>query len=350
MKHTITNQCISISIALILIFLVVKIPMKALGSVTDSTPKVYLPIMMKLTTPTPKISPTATATPTSEHTPSPTPNPAQDWLTYLNWLRSLGGLPSVTENANWSDGDWLHARYMVKNDIIGHSENPSNPWYSVEGNQAAASSDLMVSSSANATDSQALDLWMRGPFHGIGILDPALNQTAFGSYRESIGMYKMGAGLDVIRGLGTIPVTVSFPIMWPIDGALMPYSYYGGNELPDPLTSCAGYTTPSGPPIYLQIGSGNQLPNVTSFSFHKDGIDLAVCEFDETNYTNPDNNMQSLGRSVLNMRDAIILMPRNPLEAGLTYSASITNNGTTYSWSFHVTGKNILSVPKSQIR
>ena len=92
------------------------------------------------------------------------------------------------------------------------------------------------------------------------------------------------------------------------------------------------------------------MPNVTNYSIHQGITNLAVCEFDETNYTNPDNSMQNLGRSVLNMRDAIILMPRNPLEAGLTYSVSITTDGITYTWSFTVSGVSVLSIPNAHIR
>ena len=40
------------------------------------------------------------------------------------------------------------------------------------------------------------------------------------------------------------------------------------------------------------------------------------------------------GRQILGSRDAIILMPQQPLVAGQTYTVSITSNGTTYTWSF----------------
>lgn len=58
------------------------------------------------------------------------------------------------------------------------------------------------------------------------------------------------------------------------------------------------------------------------------------CVFDETNYTNPDSSAQSLGRSILNSRDAIVIMPREPLVSGARYTVSITVNGTEYTWSF----------------
>jgi uncharacterized protein YkwD len=279
-------------------------------------------------------SPTATATATPSATPTPTATP--DWLTYVNSYRALAALYPLTETVSWSLGAQNHARYMVENDYIGHDEDPANPWYTSEGQQAAQNGDVMVHSSLSTTDMYAIDLWMRGPFHAVGIIDPALSTTGFGSYRRDTGLYKMGAVLDVIRGLGTIPVTVTFPIYYPADGVLMPLLAYTGGETPDPLSSCPGYTPYTGPPIILQIGDGSQVPNVTGYSFWHAGASLEVCEFDETNYTNP--VYTSYGRSVLDARDAIVLMPRYPLTAGETYSVTVTNNADTYTWSFTVSG------------
>jgi len=313
-----------------------------------STPQAYLPVVVYLSTPLPSVTPSPTAMPTSS--PTATQSPPSDWLSRMNWLRSLGGLPAVVENVGWSNGDRLHAQYMVINDYIGHNEDPSKEGYTAEGNEAASTSNVMGSSSTNSTDVKAINLWMSGPFHGLGIIDPALSMTGFGSYREAGGTIEMGACLDVIRGLGSIPPSVSFPVMWPVDGGNMPFSSFNGGEWPDPLTSCPGYTEPSGPPIYLQIGDGSQVPNVTAHSFQQAGLLLDHCVFDEKNYTNPDGGAQDTGQAVLGMRDAIVLIPRDPLNPGLTYAISITNNGAVYSWSFTVTEATILFAPDSEIR
>ena len=283
----------------------------------------------------PATTPSPTMTPWPTATPDPTP-PSGDWLGYVNYYRALAGLPALSENSTWSDGCWLHARYMVKNDYVGHSEDPGNPWYTVEGAEAAASSNVMASSSTSATDEGAIDSWMRGPFHAVGILDPALQQTGYGSYREAIGTWQMGAALDVLRGLGSVPPSVEFPVRWPGDGVTVPLTAYLGGETPDPLTSCPGYSVPSGLPLIVQIGSGGLTPNVTAHAFSQGGTPLEHCVFDEIDYTNPNPSHQSLGRGVLDMRDAIVLIPRQPLTPGATYTASITTNGETYTWSFTV--------------
>jgi hypothetical protein len=265
----------------------------------------------------------------------PSDEPPTGWLAYLNYYRAMANLPSLAENAEWSDGCFKHARYTVKNDVLEHDEDPGNPWYTSEGQAAAQSSNLMATSIVNATDESAIDGWMQAPFHAVGMLDPALLQTGFGSYREAVGVLQMAAALDVIRGVGSIPPSVTFPIKWPGDGATVSLTSHW-NEYPNPLTSCPGYIAPSGLPIILQIGSGGLTPNVTAHSFKRGGVSLDHCVFDETSYANPNSSQQSLGRSILNFRDAIVLIPRQPLTVGETYTVSITVNGQTYAWSFSV--------------
>jgi len=150
------------------------------------TAHVYLPFVARQPTPTP------TATPTP---------PPPEWLIYVNYYRRMAELPPVTENASWSYGDWLHARYIVKNDVLEHTEDPSNPWYTTEGLAAAQSSNLAGHYDVNTSDEWAIDTWMQAPFHAVGVLDPQLLQVGYGCYREADGGLQMGAGLDVIRGL-----------------------------------------------------------------------------------------------------------------------------------------------------
>jgi hypothetical protein len=93
------------------------------------------------------------------------------------------------------------------------------------------------------------------------------------------------------------------------------------------------------------LGSGSITPNVTASSFRRGSTDLEFCIFDETNYVNSNSSYQDLGRNVLGGRDAIVIMPRDPLTVGETYSASITSNGETYIWSFTVVNTSTQTTP-----
>jgi uncharacterized protein YkwD len=269
--------------------------------------------------------------------PTPTPGPQEDgaWLTRLNEHRQMAGLPKVQENVDWSHGTWSHSRYMVKNDLVDHDEDPDNSWYTPEGDQAARSSNLAASSVCEIEDDQVIDLWMRAPFHGISLIDPELHTVGYGSFREEDGGLQMGAALDVLRGQGGIPGEVRFPLLWPGDDSVITLISSVG-EYPDPLASCPGYSSPSGLPILVQIGDGNQTPRVTAHTFHQGNTPLEHCIFDETSYNNSNGDARDLGRQLLDLRDAIVLIPRNPLVPGSTYTVSIAVNGQELTWSFRV--------------
>lgn len=277
--------------------------------------------------------------------PNPNQNPNSTWLTYLNLFREQANLNPLWENEEWSNGGFLHSRYMVKNNYITHYENPANIWYTEEGYDAGRNGNVFVSSYDGTTDEMAINFWMMGPFHAISMLDPQLHQTSLGCYREDIGGWEMGATLDVLRGRQGTPPGTTFPLPYPRDGGQTWLRKYTGNEWPDPLTSCPGYTAPSGPPIMLQIGEGNLTPIVTDFRLSSGGSSLPACLFDETTYVNPDSGTQSLGRAVLNNRDAIVIMPRDPLVSGQEYDVSVTVNGSKIEWSFSVVSSPLNASP-----
>ncbi|MDP9439416.1 MAG: CAP domain-containing protein, partial [Actinomycetota bacterium] len=147
--------------------------------------------------------------------PRPAPISAgADWLTTTNYYRATAGLTPVTENPVWSDGDRKHARYAVLNGAMGHYEDPTKPYYTAEGDAAAKSSNLAYGSSY-ATDHDFVEVWMTAPFHALGILDPRLKRSGFGSYRDlSAPTFTGATALDVLRGRDHSVVTDK-PIPWP---------------------------------------------------------------------------------------------------------------------------------------
>jgi hypothetical protein len=194
---------------------------------------------------------------------------------------------------------------------------------------------LAASHSTDLSDTAAIDLWIQAPFHAVGVLDPRLHQVGYGSFREADGGLQMGASLDVLRGLGALQAHITFPIAWPGDGSTVALTSHT-SEYPDPLSSCPGYSTPAGLPVILQIGAGDQTPDIKAHSLSQGGTALEHCLFDETSYTNSDSSAQDLGRAILGGRDAIILIPRQPLTPGATYTVSISLASGTYTWSFSV--------------
>ena len=285
----------------------------------------------------------------------------EQWLSYLNLFRSgtrgaarraarAGAfLPAVVEDPDLSAGALGHARYLVANDTSHpeidpggnvHDEDPSKPLYTPEGQAAAGKSNVVRSEDPAMDSARAFDAWMTGPFHALGILDPRLGRVGYAIWNEEDGQgWQSAAVLNVLSGLADqVPDGVGFPLLFPGPDAVVHLLEYPGLESPDPLASCEGYGAPTGLPLVVQLGSdpfGTNVPDVTAVSLRTGGgTDLEVCWFSEATYTNPDSDDQDRGRLVLNTRDAVVIIPREPLEPGQTYAASITADGTTYTWSF----------------
>jgi uncharacterized protein YkwD len=278
-------------------------------------------------------------------TPTSTAQPEPDWLAYLNSFRGAAGVPRLAENGDWSAGAWLHSRYMVKNGYVGHDEVPNNPWYSPEGQVAGQKGNVFVTSWLAAGDETAINFWMAAPFHAIAMLDPQLHTTGFGRYNEPAALWQMAATLDVGRGLGALPPDTHFPIIFPPPEGQAPLLRYYGGEFPDPLSSCPGYSAPSGPPLMIQLGSGSLTPVVAGHGLWLDDTLIQSCLFHEGNYSNSNSAMQSSGRVILNYRDAVVIMPRQPLLAGHSYQVSLDVNGELIEWSFSTSALENMVLP-----
>jgi hypothetical protein len=243
----------------------------------------------------------------------------------FNTWRASTGLPLLTENSTWSTADYDHAVYMVKNDLVTHYETPGTPYYTTDGDNAARNSNIYVSSSTSTTDEQAIDWWMQAPFHAMGMMDPRLSQTGFGSYREVKSGWDLGAAVDVIRGNSFSGG--QYPVYFPGNGATEPLTSYGGGEFPDPLQACPGYSVPTGLPVFIQVGGNVSTVAGPVHSFTGNGVSLNHCVIDSTNST--------VG-SYLVARGGVILIPQQPLQTGVKYVVALTVNGQPYTWSFTV--------------
>ncbi len=253
------------------------------------------------------------------------------WLDRFNAWRASSNLPALSENTTWSQGDYNHSLYMVKNDLVTHYETPGVPYYTTAGDTAARNSNIEVNSTTSFTDSQSIDWWMGAPFHALGMMDPRLSSTGFGAYREVKSGWQAGFSVDVLRGNSFTGGT--YPVFFPGDGSVIPLRSYSGNEYPDPLQACPGYGMPTGLPVFVQVG-GNVSTTVGAHAFTGGGVPLENCVIDSNN--------PSVG-SGLRTRGAVILIPRQPLQPGVLYAVSLTVNGVAYAWSFSVSTDNSIT-------
>lgn len=256
---------------------------------------------------------------------------APGWLDRLNAWRASTNLQPLAENTTWDQGDYNHSLYMVKDDQVTHYELSTMPYYTVAGDQAAQNGNIEVNSTTAFTDQQAIDWWMAAPFHAMGMMDPRLTSTGFGAYREVKTGWQAGFTLDVLRGNSF--TGGSYPVYFPGNGSTVPATTYNGNEWPDPLSACPGYSAPTGLPAFIEVG-GNVATTVTAHSFTGDGVGLAHCVID--------SNSPNVG-SGLKTRGGVIVVPQAPLVPGVTYVVNLTVNGTAYRWTFGVTNTGLFS-------
>ena len=261
--------------------------------------------------------------------------PAPEWLGYLNLFREMGGLSPLVEDESLTYGSQWHSRYMVVNDEpIAHREDSGNVLYDKAGHQAAVNGNIFATTQLEADYSWATNFWVSAPFHLLAIMDPRLSEVGYGQHNEDSGTFKMAAVLDVRSALADGEGEGNYPYFFPGEGTKTWVVRHNLYEWPDPTTSCPGYSRPTGPPLVLQLGDGRLTPNVTGHAVYRDGQLVESCRFDETSYRNPEAFAQRTGRSILDERDAIVIIPRQPLLGSSIYTVQIEANGQSYSWQF----------------
>jgi hypothetical protein len=131
--------------------------------------------------------------------------------------------------------------------------------------------------------------------------------------------------VDVIRGNPWTGGT--WPVYWPGNGTTVPLRTYSGNEFPDPLQACPGYTSPTGLPVFVETGGNVVTTAGAVHSFTGNGTPLAHCVIDSTNA-----NLAPYLKS----RGGVIIIPQQPLQPGVVYVVTVTVNSVPYTWSFSV--------------
>lgn len=295
-------------------------------------------------TPAAVASPAKAAPPAAESLPAPMAA-APPWLNAINEYRAAVNLPPVAEDPKLSDADRKHATYVVKNyedkvtpgHLIGaemHDEKKGNPWYTTEGHDAGAQSDVnqLWGSDGPPSPTWALDNWISGPFHRLWILNPRLHRVGYGEFCEKkycVAALDLGGGTDPAHGAAPL----ASPIEFPADKSIITLNSFSG-EWPTPLTACAGFSFPAGMPATIELGTEVEA-KLSEYQITRDGHGVEACGIDAATYQNPVSAEQERGRAILRELGAAMVIPRHPLRPG-RYSVTATVNDHAYQWSFTV--------------
>jgi hypothetical protein len=254
-----------------------------------------------------------------------------DWLQLVNAYRGAAGLPPVGDEPSWTPSVAAHADYTVRSGMVSHRQNPSLPGASAAGDVAARNSVLSYWTDSR-DDRTLVEMWVAGPFHLAHIIEPRLQRVAFASARDVPGSRGGSAAvLDIGRGRGP-RVSVSDAVLFPGPGASVPIGTFVA-ENPDPLTHCPGYRAPAGLPVLALLPNppGRDLAATVATG----GQPLESCVIGP-DYRNPRPAAQASGRATLTEKNAVIVVPRSPLEPGRTYDVTLRSGGRSWAWSFRV--------------
>ncbi|HZU59789.1 MAG TPA: CAP domain-containing protein [Solirubrobacteraceae bacterium] len=260
------------------------------------------------------------------------------WLALINRYRSATGLKPVANNPAWDLGIKHHLRYLAKTPkkyftgayASAHTENPASPYYTADGAREAGYSDLALGGVSN--DVQAIDVWLRAPFHAVGMLRAQLTQVAL-----AVNSHTGYAGLDVIQGLNYGLPAATRPILFPGPGVTTNLLTYGGEE-PSPLQTCRwSQSATYGLPLILLLPAAPAAhihASVTGPQGTESTGNGKLCLVDEHTFRTTDKVYGPTGAAILHSDHAAFLIPRQALSKG-RYSVSVRQSGRPgIDWSF----------------
>jgi len=183
-------------------------------------------------------------------------------VNYVNEIRSVLGLPFITEVESINKAAQAHAEYFelhcseyLTSNLSPHQE--SQAW--LEGFTGVDFYDRMLHFGFTGNPGwevmafigdpkAAVDGWMETLYHRIPFVNPSTTELGFGTTKG--GCYNWATGTDVMdfgRGAGG---TTQEPVAWPYDGQTGVSPSWMGYEAPQPPLP-KGQTYPSGPVITL---------------------------------------------------------------------------------------------------
>jgi hypothetical protein len=151
-------------------------------------------------------------------------------------------------------------------------------------------------------------------------------------------------GADEIASLiDPSPSTGSDTIyVWPGEGTSVPLTRYSGNESPDPIAGCPGFSDRAGLPL-LVFGAAIEFSSDVLVR-EVGGAPLAVCVLTAETFQSKDQGSTDFVRALL--RDGAIIIPKSPLTPGRTYEASANVvGGPQLKWSFSISSTSAIGLP-----
>lgn len=252
----------------------------------------------------------------------PSPSSRQkEMVELVNAFRRRLGLPDTCSDDRLHAASQAHSDYLTRNRRIGHYEDPANPGFT--GNSPSDRMEAFgyfgsnyegVCCGAGSIEKGVRDLF-DAPYHRLPFMIPG---------RVLLGTGYSGGNLTLKFGIGdSSDIVVS-----PAAGENGVPCRWDGNERPNPLRMW-GVSGPTGYPIVLGCFGPRGKMTVSKATLSLDGQPVDA-------FLNTPANDDDLS-------DAVLLIPKAPLEASRTYQVAIAGadgQGTPFRrvWTFTTRG------------
>lgn len=233
-------------------------------------------------------------------------------LAWLNMLRKALGLPSLAKDPALSRSAQSHTNYLKLHTTAGHEEIKGAAGFTGVDPQSRAvffgysgyTSEGINYGTYNG--SVAVDQLNDAPYHRLSIINPNYNEAGIGFQQT-----ENSGNITVINYGATGPLNYELPIMYPYPGQTnVKIGWYVAEE-PNPLRTYGKDRIYTGYPISISVHDLNTKEIKAGSALLKDskGRDVPFYLVDSSR----DDKHKNM----------IFLIPREPLEPGITYTVSI---------------------------
>ena len=159
-----------------------------------------------------------------------------------------------------------------------------------------------------------------------------------------VGGRRFEVANGVVTELGATAAPAPRVITWPGDQTAVPLIRYAGDEFPDPLSSCPGFSSPAGLPLLLRRGVDTEVAQARVADAA--GSAQVLCVLSAKTYVNRDPGTQAFVRSQLAEDGAVVIIPKRPLAWGQRYSVEVAlADASIVRWSFAVSSDSSIGLP-----
>lgn len=148
---------------------------------------------------------------------------ANNWLMYLNEIRTSAGMTTLYENGALDDAAANHSLYLYHHDVMSHKENRMNMYFTGETpSQRCIAAGYMNCteniSFKNSNYKDSIDRLMSAIYHRFGFLNININEIGYAKADDNHNfVYNMGSNINITDE----PVSSKNPnlILWPAEQA-----------------------------------------------------------------------------------------------------------------------------------